>query len=134
MISNEMIGPRVRCRHPVLAGGAVHLIPLDGLPLGSAAGGRHPDVSWRAMPLTSRAHVTNRSLATIGVFTGGNAASQNGTRCTPYRKLTLAEAFDIAKISNAFGSSVQTGAARRIYTLPRLPPTHLANTEDARDI
>ena len=37
--SNEMIGPRVRCRHPVLAGDAVHLMALFGLPLGSAAGG-----------------------------------------------------------------------------------------------
>ena len=32
----------------------------------------------------------------------------------PYRKLTLAEAFDIATIPNALGSSMQAGAARRI--------------------
>ena len=32
----------------------------------------------------------------------------------PYRKLTLAEAFDIATVSNALGSSMQAGAARRI--------------------
>ena len=32
----------------------------------------------------------------------------------PYRKLTLAEAFDIATIPNAYGSSMQAGAARRI--------------------
>ena len=32
----------------------------------------------------------------------------------PYRKLTLAEAFDIATIPNALGSSLQAGAARRI--------------------
>ena len=39
---------------------------------------------------------------------------QHGTRCTLYRKLTLAEAFDIATIPNALGSSLQAGAARRI--------------------
>ena len=32
----------------------------------------------------------------------------------PYRKLTLAEAFDIATVANAVGSSMQAGAARRI--------------------
>ena len=31
-----------------------------------------------------------------------------------YRKLALAEAFDIATIPNALGSSMQAGAARRI--------------------
>ena len=34
--------------------------------------------------------------------------------CTPYRKLTFAEAFGVATIPNAFGSSLQAGAARRI--------------------
>ena len=42
VISNEIFGLRVRCRHPGLAGGAVHLIALVGLPMGSAAGGRRP--------------------------------------------------------------------------------------------
>ena len=32
----------------------------------------------------------------------------------PYRKLTLAEAFDKGTVSNAYGSSMQAGAARRI--------------------
>ena len=32
----------------------------------------------------------------------------------PYRKLTLAEAFDKATVPNALGSSLQAGAARRI--------------------
>ena len=32
----------------------------------------------------------------------------------PCRKLTLAEAFDIATVPNALGSSLQAGAARRI--------------------
>ena len=40
-----------------------------------------------------------------------------------YSKLTLAEAFDIATIYNALGSSLQAGAARRIYGLPPLPPS-----------
>ena len=43
-----------------------------------------------------------------------NAGSQNEGGVPPYRKLTLAEAFDIATISNALGSSMQAGAARRI--------------------
>ena len=37
-----------------------------------------------------------------------------GRGVPPYRKLTLAEAFDIATIPNALGSSLQAGAARRI--------------------
>ena len=32
----------------------------------------------------------------------------------PYRKLTLAEAFDKATVYNAYGSPMQAGAARRI--------------------
>ena len=32
----------------------------------------------------------------------------------PYRKLTLAEAFDKGTVPNAYGSSMQAGAARRI--------------------
>ena len=41
-------------------------------------------------------------------------ALKMGRGVPPYRKLTLAEAFDIATISNALGSSMQAGAARRI--------------------
>ena len=37
-----------------------------------------------------------------------------GRGVPPNRKLTLAEAFDIATIPNALGSSLQAGAARRI--------------------
>ena len=40
--------------------------------------------------------------------------SQKGRGCTPYRKLTLAETFNKGTISNAYGSSMQAGAARRI--------------------
>ena len=37
-----------------------------------------------------------------------------GRGVPPYRKLTLAEAFDKATVYNAYGSSLQAGAARRI--------------------
>ena len=37
-----------------------------------------------------------------------------GRGVPPYRKLTLAEAFDIATVPNALGSSLEAGSARRI--------------------
>ena len=37
-----------------------------------------------------------------------------GRGVPPYRKLPLAEAFDKGTVPNAYGSSMQAGAARRI--------------------
>ena len=45
---------------------------------------------------------------------GKTLVLKKGEGAPPYRKLTLGEAFDIATIPNALGSSMQAEAARRI--------------------
>ena len=50
----------------------------------------------------------------VNVGRGKTLVLKKGEGVPPYRKLTLAEAFDIATVPNAYGSSLQAGAARRI--------------------
>ena len=56
----------------------------------------------------------NRILANDANLLTETLIFEMGRGVPRYSKLTLAEAFDIATIYNALGSSLQAGAARRI--------------------